>query len=128
MPKGVVIMLFFIGMFICNLFVPILMLLAGYMMYKHPPKNINSFFGYRTRQSCRSLKAWKFAHNYCGRLWVKLGAILLLPTVVVQLPFMKSSADVIGWITIVVESIQLAVMIASVFYVENVLKKEFDCE
>ncbi len=32
---------FFIGMFLCNMLIPLIMVFSGYMMYKHPPKDIN---------------------------------------------------------------------------------------
>lgn len=119
-------MVFFVGMFICNLLMPMLMLIAGYMMYKHPPKEINGIVGYRTKRSSRNLETWKFAHNYCGKLWMKLGAVLMIPTVLVQIPFAKSGENVIGSITIAIETIQLVVLIGSIFPVEKALKKEFD--
>ena len=44
-------MWFFIAMFICNLLIPLIMLVCGYFMYKKPPKEINSVVGYRTKMS-----------------------------------------------------------------------------
>ena len=32
---------FFIAMFLCNLLMPSIMVIAGYCMYKNPPKEIN---------------------------------------------------------------------------------------
>ena len=119
-------MVFFIGMFICNLLMPLLMIIAGYMMYKHPPKEINGVIGYRTTRSRKNIDTWKFAHDYCGRLWFKAGFALLIPTIVVQIPFAKSSDSTIGWVTIVIEMIQLVVLIGSIFPVEKALKENFD--
>lgn len=119
-------MVFFIGMFICNLLMPLLMIIAGYMMYKHPPKEINGVIGYRTTRSRKNIDTWKFAHDYCGRLWFKAGFVLLIPTIIAQIPFAKSSDSTIGWVTIVIEMIQLAVLIGSIFPVEKALKENFD--
>lgn len=44
-------MVFFICMFICNLLIPATMIIAGYFMYKKPPKEINGVIGYRTTMS-----------------------------------------------------------------------------
>lgn len=66
-------MTFFIVMFFCNILIPIIMIIAGYMMYKNPPKEINCIIGYRTRRSMKNKDSWKFAHDYGGRLWFKLG-------------------------------------------------------
>ena len=39
---------FFIAMFLCNLLMPSIMVIAGYCMYKNPPKEISGLIGYRT--------------------------------------------------------------------------------
>ncbi len=80
-------MAFFSSMFVCNLTIPIVMIIAGYMMYKHPPKQINGLVGYRTTMSRLNLDTWKFAQTYCGKLWVYIGCIVLVPTIIVQLFF-----------------------------------------
>lgn len=50
-----------------TLFIPVLMVLCGYLMYKHTPKDINGLVGYRTAMSMKNQETWDFAHNYCGR-------------------------------------------------------------
>ena len=115
-----------IAMFICNLLVPLLMVVFGRIMYKHAPKSINGIYGYRTSMSMKNEDTWKFAHDYCGRLWYKIGLIMLIPSVLVQLPFVKSSTDTIGIMTVVLETVQICVMIASIFPTEKALRKTFD--
>lgn len=53
-------------MFVCNLLIPILMIVCGRMMWKYPPKEINRGWGYRTKRSMKNIDTWKFAHDYCG--------------------------------------------------------------
>ena len=36
-------------LFVCNLIVPIIMIVAGRMMWKHSPGKINRVYGYRTK-------------------------------------------------------------------------------
>lgn len=115
-----------IAMFIFNLLIPVLMIIFGRIMYKHAPKSINGIYGYRTSMSMKNEDTWKFAHDYCGKLWYKLGLIMLLPSVLVQLPFMKSSTDTVGNVTLVLESIQICVMIGSIVPTELALRKTFD--
>ena len=98
-------MWFFITMFICNLLIPLIMLVCGYFMYNKPPKEINSVVGYRTKMSKKNKDTWEFAHNYCGRLWLKLGIALVIPSVIVQIPFVHSNDSVIGNMTLIVEMI-----------------------
>ena len=115
-----------LAMFIFNLLIPVLMIIFGRIMYKHAPKSINGVYGYRTSMSMKNEDTWKFAHDYCGRLWYKIGLIMLIPSVLVQLPFVKSSTDTIGIMTVVLETVQICVMIASIFPTEKALRKTFD--
>ena len=119
-------MWFFITMFICNLLIPLIMLIGGYFIYKKPPKEINSVIGYRTKMSKKNKETWGFAHNYCGKLWIKLGIALFIPSVIVQIPFIHSSDDVIGIVALIVEAVQVLVLIGSIVRVEKALKRTFD--
>lgn len=119
-------MQFFIAMFICNLLLPLIMIIAGYAMYKNPPKKINEVIGYRTARSTKNMETWKFAHNYCGHLWLKLGLILIIPTIIIQIPFVQAGENVIGIVTLIIEGIQLAILIGSIMWVEKALKRNFD--
>lgn len=38
-------------MTVCDLFIPLLLIVSGRMMWKHPPKKINWGIGYRTERS-----------------------------------------------------------------------------
>ena len=116
----------FITMSICNLLIPLIMLLGGYLMYKKPPKEINSVVGYRTKMSKKNKDTWEFAHNYCGRLWLKIGIVLFILTFIVQIPFVHSSDNAIGNMTLIVETVQIVVLLGSIIPVEQALKKSFD--
>ncbi len=119
-------MLFYIMMFICNLFIPIVMLICGFFMFKYPPKEINGIIGYRTTMSRKNKDTWKFAHDYCGRLWFKLGLLLLILTIIIQIPFAHSSDNVIGYMTLFIEAAQLVGLLGSIVFVERALKKNFN--
>ena len=90
---GGTIMWFWWFMYICNLLLPVIMVIAGRMMWKYPPKEINSIYGYRTKRSRINQDTWKFAHEYCGRLWWKMGVILLALTILFFIPFMRDSVE-----------------------------------
>lgn len=117
---------FFISMFICNLIVPVIMVIAGYCMYKKPPKDINGIVGYRTTMSRKNADTWLFAHNYCGRLWIKIGVIILILTIIVQIPFIHSNENIVGTVTLIIDAVQLTCLVGSIFIVEKALKKNFD--
>lgn len=111
--------------FICDLFTPVLMIGVGRWMWKHPPKEINAFLGYRTTWSMLNKDTWQFAHRHCGKRWWIVGWILLLPTILVHIPFYGKGKDTIGWMCIGVLAVQLTVLIASIFPTERALKKTF---
>ena len=117
---------FSIFMFICNLLIPVLMIVTGRMMWKNPPKKINGVMGYRTTMSMKNIETWKFAHEHSGKLWWKAGWIMLIPTILVQLPFMKSSENVVGTVGEILCMVQCVILIASIFPTERALKVTFD--
>lgn len=117
---------FWIFMFICNAIIPALMIIAGRIMWKKTPKKINHIYGYRTKSSMKNMDTWKFAHEYSGRLWWKAGWILLIPTVIIQLPFMNSSEDIIGILGMLLCIIQCAVLILTILLTEKALRENFD--
>ncbi len=113
-------------MFAFNLLVPAIMILSGRMMWKHCPEEINTAFGYRTKRSMQNMETWKFSHDYCGRLWWKAGWILAVLSVLVQIPFFKSDRDAIGYMSLVIMTVQCAILLLSIIPTELALKKEFN--
>lgn len=121
-------MWFWVFMFICDLLIPVLMILCGFLMYRHTPKEINGWIGYRTTMSRKNMQTWKFAHDYCGRLWVKIGVVMLTLSIPVHFPFLHGSEDAIGILGGILVTIQCVTLIASIFPVEKALKKKFDSD
>lgn len=113
-------------MFVCNMLIPIILIIAGRMMWKHHPRKINLVYGYRTSRSMKNMDTWIFAHEYCGKLWWKLGWFSLLPSIAVQIPFFNSSEDVVGIIGTIICILQLVILIASIFPTETALKITFN--
>ena len=68
-------------MSILVLIIPIVMIVCGGLMRFRPQKKINRFIGYRTKASMKNLSNWDFAQQYCGKLWMKGGAGMLLISV-----------------------------------------------
>lgn len=95
-------------------------------MFRHCPEEINSVFGYRTKRSMKSIDAWKFANDYCGRLWQKIGLILIVPTVVAQLLLLNKGKDSISIASLVIISVQTVILLITIIPTENALKKNFD--
>lgn len=116
---------FWCFLLVCNLLLPVIMIVAGRLMWKHCPKEINGIYGYRTRRSRINEDTWKYAHEYCGKLWWKLGFIMLIPTIITFILFINSSHKTIGTVGLFPCIIQCIIMIATVFATENALKKAF---
>lgn len=57
--------------------IPAIITITGYLMNKYPPQKVNWFIGYRTRKSMKDTNVWKRANEYCGKLWIKIGLIML---------------------------------------------------
>ena len=110
---------------VVNLFLPLLMLGVGWWFQKSPPKKINPFVGYRTRMSMKNEQTWRFAHETCGRLWVRLGAWLLPASVVAMLPALGQGEEIAGWVGTGVCLAQCAVAIGSIPYTERALRRAF---
>lgn len=117
---------FWIFMLICTLMQPVIMITFGNVFVKHPPKTINGVYGYRTSMSTKNQETWDFAHNYCGRLWKKLGYIMLFVSLPVMFFTFGKGEDTIGFIVGIFMFVQCFVLIGSIFPVEFALKKRFD--
>ena len=112
-------------MFICDMLIPMLMVIVGNRMRKQAPEKINEIVGYRTARSMKNMDTWKFAHDHCGRLWWKIGWSMLIPSFVVHIPLYRSSENMIGLAAAVLCTIQCVILILSVFLTEKALKRTF---
>ncbi len=112
-------------MFFSDLLIPALMAGSGRMMYRHPPKSINGLVGYRTARSMKNLDTWKFAQDYCGRLWWKIGWRMAVPSVLIHLPLYGRSEELVGVVGGILCMVQCAVLIGCIFPTERALKRNF---
>ncbi len=112
-------------LFFTGLLIPAVMLIAGWLMHKHPPKNINWVIGYRTGRSMQSHEAWSFAQKKIGVIWKKTGAITLLVSAAAQIPFFFLSDQVFSIASLVLMFTQLFILLMTIPPVERALKKEF---
>lgn len=117
--------LFWWFILMCDLLLPITLLIAGKMMWKHCPKQINGVLGYRTAPSMKNMDTWRFAHEYCGRLWWKIGLFMIVPSALIHIPFYRGDKKTIGTVSLVLVTIQIVIVIASIFPTEAALKKTF---
>ena len=117
---------FWIFMLAINLLFPLIMIVMGRYFMKKSPKEINYIFGYRTNMSMKNKDTWDFAHNYFGKLWFRLGWLLIPISVIPMLFVIGKGEDIIGTVGMVVMVIDLILLIAPIFPTERALKKIFD--
>jgi len=108
------------------LLIPGIMLYFGWRFLNKPPKNINSMYGYRTSRSMKNQQTWDFAHQVCGKLWLRAGAVMLPLSLLTMLPALGRDVEAVGTWCIPVVGVQLVVMVATIFPVEKALKRKFD--
>lgn len=109
-----------------GLLIPILMISFGNMMRKHCPEKIDINFGYRTKRSMQNMDTWKFAHSYCGKLWWKIGWVLLIVTVFLQILMLRVPMESVTLYSLILMFAQTAVMLLTILPTERALKKHFD--
>ncbi|GAB2974641.1 hypothetical protein GCM10027049_06180 [Mucilaginibacter puniceus] len=65
----------------------VIILLAGWIMVKYPPKKINYLYGYRTELSMKNQQTWDEANRFSARLMVKIGGVLIALGLIISLIF-----------------------------------------
>ncbi|MEG2338412.1 MAG: SdpI family protein [Clostridium sp.] len=57
--------------------IPLIYIFSGVLLYKFPPKSINSFYGYRTSRSMKNEEVFAEANSYSGKLIINTGLIYI---------------------------------------------------
>lgn len=99
----------------------VLILITGFWFRLYPPKKINFFAGYRTKNSMKDQRRWNFAHYYLGKLFILLGVILFLLALLVSL-FNASSHN----LNIIVVIFFIIGSFIIIFKTERAIIKKFD--
>src|SRR5690554_6902892 len=108
------------------LLVPLSMLGFGRYFMHGAPRNVNTFFGYRTPLSMKNKATWEFAHHYLGKLWWITGWITLVPSLIVMLFLWGETGCRIGWISIFLSLVQVAALFWPIYPTEKALKRTFN--
>lgn len=117
---------FWIFMLIMDLLTPLLMLGFGSLSLKQAPKEINFIYGYRTTMSMKNKDTWQFAHAYFGRLWLRIGLILLPVSIIPLLFVINRDTNTVSIVGGIVCAVQVVVLLGSIVPVEKALKRTFD--
>lgn len=118
---------FKIFMIVCELIIPAVMLIFGAIFAKKAPENINYIYGYRTELSMKNQDTWQFAHRHCGRVWIRVGTVLMAASILAMaliLTLMGETAQGIAYIILV--AAQLVCLLLSIMPTQRALKRTFD--
>ena len=119
-------MVFWIFILIFDLLIPFTMIGFGKYFIQNAPSKINNVFGYRTTMSMKNKDTWEFAHHYCGKLWLNIGRIMLVPSVIAMLFVTGKSENFLGTFGGILCGIQTVFLVGSIFPTEIALKRNFD--
>ena len=108
------------------LLVPAVMLYFGWRFLNRPPQKIKALYGYRTSRSMKNQQTWDYAHQVCGKLWFRAGAVMLPLSLLAMLSGLGKDTQALGIWLMGVVLVQVVVMIATIFPVEKALKRKFD--
>ncbi len=117
---------FWIFCLVMCLLIPAVMIGIGWLFRYRPPKTINGLYGYRTARSMKNQQTWRFAHETCGLLWLRIGLVLLPVSIAAMLPSLGRGTDTVGLWCVGVVLVQTALLVSSIFPVERALKRTFD--
>ena len=113
-------------LFVCVLICPVIAAVAGFIMMKNPPKEINDTVGYRTKRSKSSQEAWDFANVYSGRNTMIYGLVSFVISAVVYycLVFVLNFNSLIAMIIVIALQL-IGLMVVMIVPTENKLKEKF---
>ena len=117
---------FWIFMLLMDLLIPAVMIGFGKLFSNKAPHNINYTFGYRSSMSMKNQDTWQFAHHYCGKLWLRLGWILVPLSVIPLLFVFGKDIDSIAYVGSAVSFLQIVPSVGSIIPTEIALRKVFD--
>ena len=115
---------FWIFILVMNLIIPVVMTGFGWYFLKGKPEKINHIVGYRTKLSMKNQDTWRFAHQYCGKLWFVLGLILLILTPLIMVLGLKldNNIDYGG----IICTVQVILLVGTIIPTERALHRTFN--
>ena len=74
----------------------------------------------------KNMDTWRFAHRFCGRIWIVGGCISLPAAIIPMLLVMGESVATIGYMGAACLVLPFIFIVVSIIFTENALKKKFD--
>lgn len=111
--------------YIFSFVIPATFILVGFILWKHPPKEINGTSGWRTEQSEKNQETWDFANLLGAKCTLIFGIIEFLCTFITLFFTSDFDENETGMFMIVLVIIQSACFAIVYVYVERKLREHF---
>lgn len=121
-------MWFWVFMTASCMLVPVLVILFGKLFAKKAPPQINHLYGYRTKMSRLNMDTWNYAHHFFGRLWFRMGCVMLPGTVFCMVLLYGRDENTIGTACSVLVAVQVVLLIVPLIRTERELHRIFDAQ
>ena len=97
-----------------------LFMITGLILFKFPPKKINSLYGYRTSSSMQNSERCDFAQRYAAIEMMKQGGLLTISAVSGYLYYPTAKIAMLLGL-----ALMITILIILTFRVEKAIKREF---
>ena len=116
-------MIFWFLCLLVDLLTPAVAIVFGLKFRKAPPKNVNSFFGYRTARSMKDQQSWVAAHNLFGNILYKMGLVMIPLSLISMLFVVNENITIIGMSCLTLCLLQCVALTLTTIPVELLLKR-----
>jgi hypothetical protein len=121
-------MKFWIYMTFMGIIVPLVLLAVGLYYTKCPPEKIYTDFGYKTPLTLKNEDIWAYAHQLCGKSWIKLALIMIPASIAVMVIPLFISEDAMSFFSVGLFVVQCVAVFFSFRKVKATLLTVFDEE
>ena len=117
--------MFWIFILVCDLIIPLTMLVGGLIMWKHCPGRMSRILGYRSERSMKSEAAWRFANVDCGKRWFVIGLVMTVLSIIAHILLYSAGEDAVSNASLVIMALETAALFISLIPTERALKQRF---
>ena len=121
-------MKFWIYMTFMSIIVPLVLLAVGLYYTKCPPEKIYTDFGYKSPLTLKNEDIWAYAHQLCGKSWIKLALIMIPASIAVMVIPLFISEDAMSFFSVGLFVVQCVAVFFSFRKVKATLLTVFDEE
>lgn len=108
-----------------GILIPLIMILFGALLRNNPPKEINNYYGFRTKRSMRNIQTWEFANRYFGSLWLREGIFTLAMALVTMIWSLNQNDRIQGILIFVNMAFQVVLIFLDIYFTTRALKERF---